>query len=294
MCKGDFVWFVNIGKEYEVDEIGVFKMMQYFKDKLEVGNVGYIIIGIKEFKEIKVGDIIIMVECFCEKVIQGFEDVKFMVFVGIFLFDNDDFEDLCDSLEKLQFNDVFLVFELEIFVVLGFGFCCGFLGMLYFEIVQECFYWEFDMDVIMIVFNVFYNLMDKFGEEYIVCMFLELFEQYIIEVVEEFYIMVQIIIKFEFIGMIMIFCMEKWGMLIKQYYFMFEWVELLFDLLLVEIVFDFCDCFKLVFRGYVSFDYQLIEYWEMDLVKLDICLNGEFVDVFFVLVYWFKVEVFGW
>jgi GTP-binding protein LepA len=291
--KGDLVRFVNTGKEYEADEIGVLKMTQLPKEKLEAGNVGYIITGIKESKEIKVGDTITTVERPCEKAIQGFEDVKPMVFAGIFPLDNDDFEDLRDSLEKLQLNDASLVFEPETSAALGFGFRCGFLGMLHLEIVQERLYREFDMDVITTVPNVSYNLMDKSGEEYTVRTPSELPEQHTIEAVEEPYITAQIITKPEFIGTIMTLCMEKRGILTKQHYLTPERVELSFDLPLAEIVFDFYDRLKSVSRGYASFDYQPIEYRETDLVKLDIRLNGEPVDALSALVHRSKAEAFG-
>jgi GTP-binding protein LepA len=293
MRKGDLVRFVNTGKEYEADEIGVLKMTQHPKNKLEAGNVGYIITGIKESKEIKVGDTITTVERPCEKAIQGFEDVKPMVFAGIFPLDNDDFEDLRDSLEKLQLNDASLVFEPETSAALGFGFRCGFLGMLHLEIVQERLYREFDMDVITTVPNVSYNLMDKSGEEYTVRTPSELPEQHTIEMVEEPYITAQIITKPEFIGTIMTLCMEKRGTLTKQHYLTPERVELSFDLPLAEIVFDFYDRLKSVSRGYASFDYQPIEYRETDLVKLDIRLNGEPVDALSALVHRSKAEAFG-
>ena len=229
----------------------------------------------------------------CEKAIQGFEDVKPMVFAGIFPLDNDDFEDLRDSLEKLQLNDASLVFEPETSAALGFGFRCGFLGMLHLEIVQERLYREFDMDVITTVPNVSYNLMDKSGEEYTVRTPSELPEQHTIEVVEEPYITAQIITKPEFIGTIMTLCMEKRGVLTKQHYLTPERVELSFDLPLAEIVFDFYDRLKSVSRGYASFDYQPIEYRETDLVKLDIRLNGEPVDALSALVHRSKAEAFG-
>ncbi|MEQ8707024.1 MAG: translation elongation factor 4 [Phaeodactylibacter sp.] len=291
--KGDLVRFVNTGKEYEADEVGVLKMTQHPKAKLEAGNVGYIITGIKESKEIKVGDTITTVERPCEKAIQGFEDVKPMVFAGIFPLDNDDFEDLRDSLEKLQLNDASLVFEPETSAALGFGFRCGFLGMLHLEIVQERLYREFNMDVITTVPNVSYHLMDQTGEEFTVRTPSGLPEQHLIGVVEEPYITAQIITKPEYIGVIMTLCMDKRGTLTKQHYLTPERVELSFDLPLAEIVFDFYDRLKSVSRGYASFDYQPIEYRETDLVKLDIRLNGEPVDALSALVHRSKGEAFG-
>lgn len=293
MQKGDLVRFVNTGKEYEADEIGVLKMTQLPKKRLEAGNVGYIITGIKESKEIKVGDTITTVERPCDTAIQGFEDVKPMVFAGIFPLDNDDFEDLRDSLEKLQLNDASLVFEPETSAALGFGFRCGFLGMLHLEIVQERLFREFNMDVITTVPNVSYNLMDKSGGAYTIRTPSELPEQHTIEIVEEPFITAQIITKPEYIGSIMTLCMEKRGTLTKQYYLTPERVELSFDLPLAEIVFDFYDRLKSISRGYASFDYQPIEYRSTDLVKLDIRLNGEPVDALSALVHRTKAEAFG-
>lgn len=291
--KGDLVRFVNTGKEYEADEIGVLKMTQHPKNELQAGNVGYIITGIKESKEIKVGDTITTVERPCEKAIQGFEDVKPMVFAGIFPLDNDDFEDLRDSLEKLQLNDASLVFEPETSAALGFGFRCGFLGMLHLEIVQERLYREFDMDVITTVPNVSYHLMNQAGESFTIRTPSELPEQHLIGLVEEPYITAQIITKPEYIGGIMTLCMDKRGTLTKQHYLTPERVELSFDLPLAEIVFDFYDHLKSISRGYASFDYQPIEYRETDLVKLDIRLNGEPVDALSALVHRSKGEAFG-
>lgn len=291
--KGDLIHFMNTEKDYAADEIGVLQMTQHPKDKLEAGNVGYIITGIKESKEIKVGDTITTVERPCEKAIQGFEDVKPMVFAGIFPLDNDDFEDLRDSLEKLQLNDASLVFEPETSAALGFGFRCGFLGMLHLEIVQERLYREFDMDVITTVPNVSYHLTDQTGEEFTVRTPSGLPEQHMIGLVEEPYITAQIITKPEYIGVIMTLCMEKRGVLTKQHYLTPERVELSFDLPLAEIVFDFYDRLKSVSRGYASFDYQPIEYRETDLVKLDIRLNGEPVDALSALVHRTKGEAFG-
>lgn len=293
LSKGDLVRFVNTGKEYEADEIGVLRMTQEPKHKLEAGNVGYIITGIKESKEIKVGDTVTTVERPCEKAIQGFEDVKPMVFAGIFPLDNDDFEDLRDSLDKLQLNDASLVFEPETSAALGFGFRCGFLGMLHLEIVQERLFREFGMDVITTVPNVSYRLLDKKGEELTVRTPSELPEQHHIEIVEEPYITAQIITKPEYIGPIMTLGMDKRGTLTKQHYLTPERVELSFDLPLAEIVFDFYDHLKSISRGYASFDYQPIEYRETDLVKLDIRLNGEPVDALSALVHRSKAEAFG-
>lgn len=291
--KGDLVRFVNTGKEYEADEVGVLRMSQHPQPKLQAGNVGYIITGIKESKEIKVGDTITTVDRPCENAIQGFEDVKPMVFAGIFPLDNDDFEDLRDSLEKLQLNDASLVFEPETSAALGFGFRCGFLGMLHLEIVQERLFREFNMDVITTVPNVSYNLSTKKGEISTIRTPSELPDHNYIEYVEEPYITAQIITKPDYIGTIMTLCMDKRGTLTKQHYLTPDRVELSFDLPLAEIVFDFYDRLKSISRGYASFDYQPIEYRETDLVKLDIKLNGEPVDALSALVHRSKAEAFG-
>jgi GTP-binding protein LepA len=290
--KGDSVRFVNTGKDYDADEIGVLRMVQDPQKKLSAGNVGYIITGIKDSKEIKVGDTITLTEN-PGPAIKGFEDVKPMVFAGIFPLDNDDFEDLRDSLEKLQLNDASLVYEPETSAALGFGFRCGFLGMLHLEIVQERLFREFNMDVITTVPNVSYTLLTKQGEELTVRTPSELPDPTNIDYVEEPYISAQIITKPDFIGTIMTLCMEKRGVLTKQHYLTPDRVELSFDLPLAEIVFDFYDRLKSVSRGYASFDYQPTEYRETDLVKLDIRLNQEPVDALSALVHRTKAESFG-
>ncbi|MCO6492980.1 MAG: elongation factor 4 [Phaeodactylibacter sp.] len=291
--QGDHVRFVNTAKEYEADEIGVLRLTQDPKKELSAGNVGYIITGIKESKEIKVGDTVTHVERPCGQAIKGFEDVKPMVFAGIFPIDNDDYEDLRDSLEKLQLNDASLIFEPETSVALGFGFRCGFLGMLHLEIVQERLFREFDQDVITTVPNVSYNLLTTKGEERTIRTPSELPEQNYVEYVEEPFISAQIITKPEFIGAIMNLCLEKRGILKKQYYLTQNRVELAFELPLAEIVFDFYDRLKSISRGYASFDYQPLDYRKSDLVKLDIRLNGEPVDALSALVHREKAEAFG-
>ncbi len=291
--KGEKVRFVNTGKEYEVDEIGVLRLTQEPRQELSAGNVGYIITGIKESKEIKVGDTATHVERPCAQAIKGFEDVKPMVFAGIFPIDNDDYEDLRDSLEKLQLNDASLIFEPETSAALGFGFRCGFLGMLHLEIVQERLFREFGQDVITTVPNVSYNLLNTKGEERTVRTPSELPEPNYIQYVEEPFISAQIITKPEFIGIIMTLCMEKRGILKKQHYLTQDRVELSFELPLAEIVIDFYDRLKSLSRGYASFDYQPLDYRKSDLVKLDIRLNGEPVDALSALVHRDKAEAFG-
>lgn len=291
--KGDEVRFVNTGKVYQADEIGVMQLENFPTKKLEAGNVGYIITGIKVSKEIKVGDTITHEERPCEKAIQGFEDVKPMVFAGIFPLDNDDFEDLRDSLEKLQLNDASLVFEPETSMALGFGFRCGFLGMLHLEIIQERLSREFNQDVITTIPNVSYVAYTKKGERLDVRNPVDLPDPTLLDYVEEPYINAQIITKPEYIGTIMNLCMEKRGILTKQVYLTTSRVELQFDLPLAEIVFDFYDRLKSVTRGYASFDYQMDDYRRSDLVKLDIKLNGENVDALSALVHREKAESFG-
>ena len=291
--KGEKVRFVNTGKEYYADEIGILQLNQVKKPELSAGNVGYIITGIKESKEIKVGDTLTSAANPCAEAIKGFEDVKPMVFAGIFPIDNDDYEDLRDSLEKLQLNDASLVFEPETSAALGFGFRCGFLGMLHLEIIQERLAREFDMDVITTVPNVSYFAKSKKSEEFMVRTPSELPEPNILEYVKEPYIIAQIITKPEYIGAIMSLCMDKRGIMTKQTYLTELRVELTFEMPLAEIVFDFYDRLKSISRGYASFDYVPVEYRESNLVKLDIKLNGESVDALSALVHRDKAEPFG-
>jgi GTP-binding protein LepA len=291
--KGDQVRFMNTGNDYETDEIGILQINQVPTKQLEAGNVGYIITGIKISKEVKVGDTITLLENPCEAAIQGFEDVKPMVFAGIFPIDNDDFEDLRDSLEKLQLNDASLVFEPETSVALGFGFRCGFLGMLHLEIVQERLSREFDQEVITTIPNVSYYAYTKKGEKLSIHTPTDVPDPTILDRVEEPYIDAQIITKPEYIGAIMNLCLEKRGILMKQSYLTTERVELSFHLPLAEIVFDFYDRLKSISRGYASFDYTPIDYRASDLVKLDIRLNSEPVDALSALVHKEKAALFG-
>jgi len=291
--KGDKVRFMNTEKDYSADEIGILQMDQVPKKELGAGNVGYIVTGVKISKEIKVGDTITTVENPAEEPIHGFEDVKPMVFAGIFPIDNDDFEDLRDSLEKLQLNDASLVFEPETSVALGFGFRCGFLGMLHLEIIQERLSREFNQDVITTIPNVSYKAYTKKGKEMIVNTPTDLPDPTRIDRVEEPYIIAQIITKPEYIGSIMTLAMDKRGTLTNQSYLTTERVELTFDLPLAEIVFDFYDRLKSISRGYASFDYTPKDYRASDLVKLDMKLNGEPVDALSALVHRTKAANFG-
>jgi GTP-binding protein LepA len=292
---GDKVRFVHASKEYNADEIGILQINQIPKPVLSAGNVGYIITGIKESKEIKVGDTITTSVNPCEIPIHGFEDVKPMVFAGIYPIENDDFEDLRDSLEKLQLNDASLVFEPESSTALGFGFRCGFLGMLHLEIVQERLAREFDQDVITTVPNVSYLAKTRKANdvESVVNTPNELPDPAILEYAKEPYISAQIITKPEYIGAIMSLCLDKRGNLVKQMYITQDRVELAFELPLAEIVFDFYDRLKSISKGYASFDYQPLEYRETDLVKLELRLNGEPVDALSALVHRSKAEAFG-
>ncbi len=291
--KNDIIQFVNTGGEYQADEIGVLQLDQIPKQELFAGNVGYVITGIKESKEVKVGDTITLKERPCEEGIHGFEDVKPMVFAGIYPIDNDDFEDLRDSLEKLQLNDASLVFEPESSVALGFGFRCGFLGMLHLEIIQERLSREFDQEVITTVPNVSYMAYTKKGEEMRVNTPTDLPDPTLIDRVEEPYIRAQIITKPDYIGAIMTLAMDKRGVMTNQTYLTTDRVELTFEMPLAEIVFDFYDKLKSISRGYASFDYQMIDYRASDLVKLDIKLNGDSVDALSSLVHKTKAESFG-
>ncbi len=291
--SGSRIKFLNTGKDYLADEIGVLKMTQVPTKELKAGNVGYIITGIKESKEVKVGDTVTNLENPCSEGIKGFEEVKPMVFAGVYPVDNDDYEDLRDSLEKLQLNDASLTFEPETSAALGFGFRCGFLGMLHLEIIQERLDREFDQNVITTVPNVSYHAFTKKGEELLINTPNDLPEPMVIDRVEEPYIDAQIITKPDYIGGIMNLCLEKRGELMKQSYLTTERVELTFHLPLAEIVFDFYDRLKSISRGYASFDYTPIDYRASDLVKLDIKLNGENVDALSALVHREKAEALG-
>ena len=291
--KDDNVLFMNTNNEYLADEIGILQINQVPKKELRAGDVGYIVTGVKISKEIKVGDTVTLANNPCEKAIEGFEDVKPMVFAGIFPIDNDDYEDLRDSLEKLQLNDASLVFEAETSVALGFGFRCGFLGMLHLEIIQERLSREFNQDVITTVPNVSYKAETKKGELIIINTPTDLPDPTVMNFVEEPYIDAQIITKPEYIGPIMKLALEKRGVLMKQDYLTQERVELTYHLPLAEIVFDFYDRLKSISRGYASFDYAPIDYRKSDLVKMDILLNGEAVDALSALVHKTKAESLG-
>ena len=284
--KGQQVKFFNTGKTYDADEIGVLKMDLDPKKELASGDVGYIISGIKKANEVKVGDTITSISNPCNDAIKGFEDVKPMVFAGIYPVDTEDYEELRASMEKLQLNDASLVFEPESSAALGFGFRCGFLGMLHMEIIQERLEREFKMTVITTVPNVSYRIyMKRDLEEIIVNNPSELPDPSKVDWIEEPYIKSQVITKSEFVGAVMNLCIEKRGELTNQVYLTQDRVELSFLMPLSEIVFDFYDRLKSVSRGYASFDYAPTDYRKSDLIKLDILLNAEQVDALSALVH---------
>lgn len=285
--KGDRVRFFNTGKDYNADEVGILKMDLSPKSEVRAGDVGYIISGIKQANEVKVGDTITLAANPCDSAIKGFEDVKPMVFAGIYPVETDDYEELRYSMEKLQLNDSSLVFEPESSAALGFGFRCGFLGMLHMEIIQERLEREFNMTVITTVPNVsYFCYMTKDREKaMIVNNPSELPDPSGVDRIEEPYIKAQVITKSEYIGQIMNLCIEKRGELRNQVYLTQDRVELTFEMPLAEIVFDFYDRLKSVSRGYASFDYHPIGYKQSDLVKMDLLLNGEQLDALSALVH---------
>lgn len=283
--KGDKVKFFNTGKEYVADEVGVLRMKLCPKDEIKTGDVGYIISGIKSAVEVKVGDTITKVNDPCNEAIAGFEEVKPMVFAGVYPVETDEYEDLRASLEKLQLNDASLVFDPESSLALGFGFRCGFLGLLHLEIIQERLFREFDMDCITTVPNVSYKVYTTQGDCVEVHNPSGLPAPTLIDRIEEPYIRAQVISKTDFFGPIMKLCLDKRGVLISQHYLTSERVELNYDIPLAEIVFDFYDKLKSISKGYASFDYHIIDYRQADLVKLDILLNGEQVDALSSLIH---------
>ncbi|MBL7777185.1 MAG: elongation factor 4 [Chitinophagales bacterium] len=291
--KDDKVKFINTGATYLADEVGILRLDLEPRQEVQTGDVGYIITGIKNAKEIKVGDTITQFNRPCEQAIQGFEDVKPMVFAGIYPMDNDDYADLRDSLEKLQLNDASLVFEPETSIALGFGFRCGFLGLLHLEIVQERLEREYDMTILTTVPQVSYDAYLTNGTKIVINNPADMPDIQSINRIEEPYIKAQVITKPEYIGSIMTLCMDKRGILINQNYLTEDRVELHFEMPLAEIVFDFYDRLKSISRGYASFDYHPIGYRAGDLVKLDILLNAEQVDAFSSMIHRTKAEDFG-
>lgn len=291
--KGDLVKFIATGKEYEADEVGILKMDMVPQAEVGCGQVGYIISGIKASKEVKVGDTITHVKRPAEKAIEGFEEVKPMVFAGVYPIDPEDFENLRSSLEKLQLNDASLTFQPESSVALGFGFRCGFLGLLHMEIVQERLDREFNMDVITTVPNVSYKVYDKQGGCREVHNPAGLPDPTLIDHIDEPFIRASVITSTNYIGPIMTLCLGKRGILVKQDYISGDRVEIIYDIPLGEIVIDFYDKLKSISKGYASFDYHMNDYRPSKLVKLDILLNGESVDALSTLTHFDNAVSFG-
>ncbi len=283
--KGDKVKFFNSGKQYNADEIGTLKLDLMPKNEILTGDVGYIISGIKQAKEVKVGDTITHVSNPCSEAIKGFEDVKPMVFAGIYPVDTDEYEELREAMEKLQLNDASLTFEPESSAALGFGFRCGFLGMLHMEIVQERLEREYNMTVITTVPNVSYKAYLNSGEQIVINNPSDMPDPTKLNYIEEPYINAQIITKSDYVGAILTLCMDKRGILKNQVYLTTERVEVTFEMPLAEVVFDFYDRLKTISKGYASFDYAPSEYKQSNLVKMDILLNGDQVDALSALVH---------
>jgi GTP-binding protein LepA len=293
ISKNDKVKFVNTDKEYNADEVGILKLEKEACNTIYAGDVGYIISGIKDAREVKVGDTITHVENPSTEIIKGFEDVKPMVFAGIYPVETDDFEELRLAMGKLQLNDASLTFEPESSAALGFGFRCGFLGMLHMEIIQERLEREFDMTVINTVPNVSYHTYTTKGVMIVVNNPSDMPEETHVDRIEEPYISAQIITKSEYIGAVINLCIDKRGILKNQVYLTTDRVEITFEMPLAEIVFDFYDRLKTISRGYASFDYHPIEYRDANLVKLDILLNGEPVDALSALIHRENSQNFG-
>ncbi len=291
--KGDKVKFVSTGQEYEADEVGILKMKMTEKKQVTCGDVGYLITGIKNAKEVKVGDTITTIINPTQEIIRGFQEVKPMVFAGIFPVNTDEFEELRDCMDKLQLNDASLTYELETSQALGFGFRCGFLGMLHMEIIQERLEREFDQMVITTVPNVSFIAHTTKGERIIVNNPTEFPDPVRTERIEEPFIKAQIITKPDYIGNIMTLCLGKRGILVNQSYLTTTRVELIFEMPLTEIVFDFYDKLKSQTRGYASFDYHPIGYRDSDIVKMDILLNGDKVDALSALIHRGRAQEFG-
>ena len=287
IAKGDRIKFIATGKEYNADEVGALKLKQEPRKRVETGDVGYLITGIKEAKEVQVGDTITLAAKSTDSPIEGFEEVKPMVFAGIYPVDTEDYEELRNSMEKLQLNDASLVFQPESSAALGFGFRCGFLGMLHLEIIQERLEREFDMSVITTVPNVSYHAYTKKNPDEIVLVNnpTDLPDPSVLDHVEEPFIKASIITKADYVGNVMSLCIEKRGQITNQTYLTPERVELSFDMPLAEIVFDFYDRLKSVSRGYASFDYSPIGLRTSKLVKVDILLNANPVDALSALVH---------
>jgi GTP-binding protein LepA len=291
--KGDMVKFINTGKTYDADEVGILRLKNIPQEEISTGNVGYLVSGIKIASEVKVGDTITHTDNPAERAIKGFEDVKPMVFAGIYPVETSEFEELRASMEKLQLNDASLVWEPETSAALGFGFRCGFLGMLHMEIVQERLEREFDMTVITTVPSVSYKAILTNGESVEIHAPADMPDPTTLSHIEEPFIKAQIITKAEFIGNILSLCIDKRGVIKNQVYITSDRVELTFELPLAEIVFDFYDKLKTISRGYASLDYELHGYQVSPMVRLDIMLNGEKVDALSAIVHRDKAYEWG-
>ncbi|WP_293298202.1 translation elongation factor 4 [Pedobacter sp. UBA4863] len=291
--KGDKVKFINTGREYLADEVGILKLEMSPRNSVKTGDVGYIISGIKEAREVKVGDTITTVGRPSLEAIQGFEEVKPMVFAGIYPVDTEDYEELREAMHKLQLNDASIVFEPESSAALGFGFRCGFLGMLHMEIIQERLEREFDMTVITTVPNVSYKAYTTKSDEIVVNNPSDLPDPSKLDRVEEPFIKANIITKAEFVGPVMSLCIQKRGIIVNQSYLTSDRVELVFEMPMGEIVFDFYDKLKTISKGYASFDYHQVGYRKSDLVRLDMLLNEEPVDALSSLIHRSNAYDFG-
>jgi GTP-binding protein LepA len=291
--KGDIVKFVSTDMEYEAAEVGILKLKMAEKKEVSAGDVGYLITGIKNAKEVKVGDTITLKNNPTQEMIKGFQEVKPMVFAGIFPVNTDEFEELRDCMDKLQLNDASLTFELETSQALGFGFRCGFLGLLHMEIIQERLEREFNQTVITTVPNVSFIAYTTRGEKTIVNNPSQMPEPTQLDRIEEPFIKAQIITKPDYIGNIMTLCLGKRGILINQSYLTTTRVELIFEMPLTEIVFDFYDKLKSQTRGYASFDYHPIDNRDSDIVKMDILLNNDKVDALSALIHRGRATDFG-
>ncbi len=292
ISKRDKIKFISTDKSYIADEIGVLKLKQFPKDKISSGDVGYMISGIKSASEVKVGDTVTQVDNPCTEAIKGFEDVKPMVFAGIYPVETDQYEELRETMEKLQLNDASLIWEPETSLALGFGFRCGFLGMLHMEIIQERLDREFNMNVITTVPSVKFRSINKKDEVKEITSPSEMPDPNITKHIEEPIMKVQIITKSDYIGNIMQLCIDRRGSLLNQVYLTTDRVELTFDIPLVEIVFDFFDKLKSISRGYASLDYELTGFNQSKLVKLDILLNGDKVDALSAIVH--NIKAYEW
>jgi GTP-binding protein LepA len=290
--KGDKIKFVNTGREYEADEIGILGLNQIPQQTMFAGNVGYLISGVKVAKEIKVGDTITHIKRPCESAIQGFENVKPMVFAGIYPVETTDYEELRASMEKLQLNDASLVWEPETSMALGFGFRCGFLGMLHMEIIQERLEREFDMTVITTVPSVQFKALMTNDTYQVINAPSDMPDPTRMQHIEEPYVKASIITAAEYVGAVISLCMDKRGQIKNQVYLTSERVELTFDMPLAEIVFDFFDKLKTISRGYASLDYELIGYQVSNMVRLDVMLNGEAVDALSAVVH--RDKAYDW